>query len=363
MKKYVTFIIIFVILIILLVLVGYFNHDKIDTYIGNEDWLDKEPTASVTTQNIITNSASNYLTIFTNDGLSIYTQDASLIKNENLNSNKVSLCGNGPYTAVYAEDTKILYLYKDKEQIWNKTISNSIKDVVIHDNGFVSICFLQNGYKSGVTLFNNNGEAILTSYLASSYAVNTLLSKDFKLFYIAEVNTAGIKPKSSIRIIELNSKNNKEIANIEIASNEIITDIDYGFNENILILTDSAIYNLSKDNIVSNITKFNETNTLFASITNCINPCVVGYDTADEVVLKRFGDEEYTIKLSSVPQAYATMNNKIAVAVDDVIHIYNEKNQELARIIVKNSVSDLRFVKNASCLAVVYKNKIDFIKL
>ena len=364
MKKVIAIIVAFIILIILFGMIGYFNHDKIDSFIDNEEWLEKSVFSTQVTEDVLAITSNNYLVTYTNNSVNFYSSDGKIAKTFYLNSNSIKLAGSGAYTTVFDEDASMLYLYKDTTLLWEKKVPSQLKKISVNKNGYVATCYLPNGYKSGVTLYNSQGEALVTSYLASTYAVSTVCSKDNRYLYIAEVNISGISPQSFLRVIDLNNKTDKkEIINKKIISNEIITDISCTSQDEIIILTDSGMYKISPEYNAKSIYSFDEKDTMYATITDTDFPYVIEQDFTNDTILRIFAEEIINIKLPTIPELYETMANKLAIRMDNEVIVYSNSQKEIARISLTDNVVGLKFIKDANVLALIYKNKIEFVRL
>ncbi len=368
-KKVIAFIIVFIAICILFAMIGYYNHDKINELLDEDLWITKEVVASSTTQDVVDVSAGNYLALYTSDGLRFYNSEGKFSTTESFSSTKAKVVCKDDYTAVFAEDTSMLYFYKEKDKLWQNKISNQVQNISVNKKGYVLICFTPNGYKSGISVYNSNGNAILNKYLANNYATCSCLSNNNKQLFVGEVNLLGIKPQSYVSIIELSKSdtNAKELDKIEVATDEIITDLSMTSDGRLLILTDKSIYSLVNDNLEKLIT-FNENNTLFASITDVNAACVIEQSQSSTVsnnaLLKRIGLEELHEKeLEGIPQCICTSNDKIAVSIGDEVFVYNSNAKPVAKCSISDNVIALEFIKNGSTLALIYRNKIEFIKL
>ncbi len=365
-KKIIAITIAVVVLFVLLAMVGYFNHDKINELFNEEVWVIKEPFQTSITSDIVDVSAGNYLAVYTKDGLRFYNSRGTFFGTESISSSKVKLYSKDAYTLLFAEDTNTLYLYKDKSQLWKKDFKNEIRQVNVNSNGYVSLCFSQNGYKSGVTVYGPNGSVVLNKYLANDYATCAILSNDAKKLYISETNLSSIKPQSYVSVIEVSSSAN-EISKTKISNNEIITDISISKSGKIFVLTDKSIYSLEESNY-NKLYEFSEINTFFSSITGVETPFVIeqiaSSNLTNNAVLKRMGLEENAeVELNGIPQTVSSSNDKIALRIGSEVYIYNSISKLVGKIDIKDNVLKMEFMNDARELALIYRNKIEFIKL
>ena len=359
---------IFIIACILLALVGYFNHEEISSYIENDMWTYKEPFEVVTSPDITNVYRNSNLVTYTADGISFYNSNSKLVGIKNVISTSLKNDSKGSYLVLLFEDTNTLTLYKDSDELWSNVIKNDIKQISVNKNGYVAVCFSQTGYKSGVTVYSPNGENVLTTYLASTYAIDATISNDNKKLAIAQVNISGIKPKSSVKIIDMQDidSKSKEVVIENIGHNEIVTDIEYSYTGNLLILTDMAIY--SYTNQIAEMFRFDEKYTLYAKIDDLYQPFVIEQNTTDlysysSKIKTYHEEEEVSFELESIPQCYDSLNGKIALVVGDEIIILNSNLTMHSRIRINSNIISIKFIKDAKVLAIIYKDKIEFVRL
>ena len=367
-KKVIIIVSSLILLCLLFAMLGYYNHDAIGDFLDSESWLSKEPFSSSISQEIKESTGGNYLATYTSDGIKFYDYNGNLTRTVALSSTKAKLYSKDAYVVVLTEDTNTIYLYKDNALLWQEKINNSIKNISVSKNGYVSVCFSPSGYKSGIAIYDQNGKNILSTYLASTYAVDTAVSNNGKIVYIAEINTSGIKPQSYIRTIDLlsSSDSNKEVSYEKFASDEIVTDIEVTNQDVLLALTDIAIYSFDGEQ-PTKVCEFSEQNTLYATITNLENPCVieqtVSKTISDSTIIKKYTEEPCESMLAGVPQTVATSNDKIAIGIGSEVLVLNKDLKPVAKCVVSDNVTNIAFIKNASTLALIYKTKIEFIKL
>ncbi len=364
MKKIITVLVAIIVVVLLFALIGYFNHDQIDRYINNKAWLSREAFASIITDDISSFVANDYLVIANNDEINFYSAEGKLLDKKKISSSSVNLYGRGAYTVVEDVESKKLYCYKEKNLIWEKQLPPETQNIIVSKNGFVILCFAPNGYKSGVNVYNNQGDILVTSYLASTYAVDACLSSDNKLLYISEINLSGIEPQSYLKVIDISMKDNsKEIFSDKIINNTIITDIEYISPEYLLAMTTEGIYKIMGDYSVKQLCKFEDGTTMIANINKCKHPIVIDQDVSNEYVIKKFGEEIFKTTVPETIQTIDTMDNKIAVMLNNEVVVFDETLKEIGQISVSDNVTNIRFVKNTNTLAIIYKNKIEFVKL
>ena len=203
-----------VILIILFAVLGFYFHDDIQKYIEEESWL---YTTSYAEKEILpaTTYANGYgLIAIRDNNLYVYDNKLNLENSSNINTSSVFYRSNGVYTVIASKEKNFIKLFNKNKEQWSKDLAFDIKGINVNQNGYVSVVFSQNGYKSGVKAYSANGDEISNVYLGSTYAIDADVSHDGKILYLVEVDLNGINATSNLKVVEI-SNNTKKVYKID----------------------------------------------------------------------------------------------------------------------------------------------------
>ena len=367
MNKKIMYIILFLVLIIISLLC-YFNYDKLSEYFSNEEWKIAETTGSVMLENYysIDGTASNLVVVGNN-----YMRGYSNVSKENFDESvslkNATTCSDGEYCIIGEKDGAKIYMINTNVKVWENEVQGSIHGVTVNKNGYSAIIYKQTGYKTLIKVLSPQGEEIFTSYLASTYAVDVDISNDNKLLAIAEINTEGINATSNIKIIDINKLEQNEIKSIPLEDNSLVTNIEYTNKNELLIQTDKNIKIIDAEGL-HELTEAFDKNTYFASIENANKPIVISknenglFDVNYQISIFEVNGEETAYTLEKLPTIIKTQKNSIAVVIENQIFIVNTNGKLEKRYEVSGSVKDLCFFEEGHSLAIIYRDRIDFIK-
>ena len=344
------------ILIFVFAFLGFIFHDEITNYIEEESWVYTVP--YINKEIDVANSYVNgqILMAIKDNYLFIYNKNLETSKTENLNSSDMISKSNGAYSVIASKDKNFIRAYKSGKEIFNKEFPFTIEEITINKNGFIGVIFLQNGYKSAIKLYNQNGDEVLYIYLASTYVVDAEVSADNKKLYVVEVDFNGINPKSNLKVIDV-ATNSSNI--IEIAEDEIATDVEISKNI-VYVLTNKAIYKIDEQGQKSLVYGFEGKDVIYASIENNNIPFVV---ESNENILRTFKELDYNLILPEKPMLIDSMNNYIALCFKDEIWIVNDTCKVLKKIKIDSGLESIMFYDNGKTLALIHSGNIELVNI
>ncbi|MBR3281142.1 MAG: hypothetical protein IKI57_04825 [Clostridia bacterium] len=345
-----------IILIFVFASLGFIFHDEIKNYIEEESWIYVTPYIDKNVD--VANAYVNGKELMTvNDNyLFVYNKNLETVKTENINSSDIISKSNGSYSVIASKDKNFIKAFKSGKEIWSKELPFAIKEITINKNGFVSVVFLQNGYKSGLKLYNSNGDEILNIYLASTYAVDVEISEDNKKIFVSEVDFNGINTKSNLKTIDVAS--NDWVVS-ELGDDEIATDVEIS-NNNVYLLSNKAIYKFDNQGEKSLVYSFEGKNVIYASIENNKYPFVV---ESDENVLKTFKDLDYYLSIPEEPMLIDSMDSNIAMCFKNEIWVVNDNCRILKKIKINSGLESIMFFNNGKTLALIHSDKIELVNI
>lgn len=370
-KKYIK--LLFVLVCICFLLVGYFNFEKIITFFNDKEWEFAESFATINVENISQVEAGKSLLVLTNNKLELYEDSAISEYSENLVTTGVICDTSDDYLVVVLKDTNTISLFKESELIWQKKYNWTILNASVNKNGYVTVIYSQAGYKSSIKIFKPSGEELFTTYLASTYALDVEISNDNKILYIAEIDTEGIKIKSNIKLIEITALEfatnaSQKVETLLDGTDTLITDIEYSNLNKLFILRESGVDVIDNEKKIKNIGEFEIKNTLFSSIKNLNYPIAIEKKSTgiftNETNLKIFKDEEtLEINIEKTPQGIDTMKDIIALNLGDEVLFLNTNGKVEKRYELERQLSDIKLYNNGKLAALIFRDRIELIKL
>lgn len=350
--------------------VGYFNYEKIVKFFEDKEWEIADSFATLKFENISQVEAGKALLVLTNSSFELYSNHAKAEYQENMITTGILSNSCEEYMVIATKDTNTIYLLKGTEVVWKNPFSWNILNVSVNKNGYVIIIYSQSRYSS-IKILKPTGEELFTTYLGSTYAVDVEMSNDNKTLYIAEIDTEGIKVKSNIKIIEiaeLETKTNPSVETILVGTDDLIVDIEYSSQNQLFILKDSGIAKIDANKEIKEIATFNEKSTLFSSIKDMNDPIVIekistGIFT-NETNLKILKDTEtIEVKIDRIPQNIDTAYDKIALNLGDEVLFLNMNGKVVKRYELENQLTTVKLYDKGSFAALVFRDRIELIKL
>ncbi len=351
---------------------GYKNRDELMMYFSNQDWKQAEITGTTTLSNhfAIDGTSSNlivvgnnYLHGFSNNGEENFDMNVSL-------KNAVT-SATGDYCIIGEKDGTKVYMINSNAKIWEMDIQGTLLDVSVNKNGYSAIIYKQVGYKSLIRVMKPDGTELFTTYLASTYALDAEISNDNKTLAIAEINTEGIKVESIVELINMSDLEKKNSTKFVLEDDTLITNIEYNSKNKLLIQTDSGIQIVDNNELKVLIDKF-DTNTKFVTIENESSPVVISkienglFDSS--YILKIFDYKENDVtyeeyQIDDLPSILASKDNKIAMLIEKELIIVNLNGKLLKKYDVSGNIKSIIIFNNGNSLAVIYRDKMEFMKI
>ncbi|MBR6253758.1 MAG: hypothetical protein IKR04_08110 [Clostridia bacterium] len=364
-KKHIVIFVIIVILILACTFGGFYFHDEIDKFLNGQNWNYINSYAQIDNIQPTNCFGRNLLGVVTKEGFNIYNKNTAVTK-EDQTISSVMYASRGAFTALYTVDSKTLYLIKNNDIVFNEEIDTMPKSIYINDDGYVVVLYTQAGYKTGIKVYNPNGDEVLATYLASSYATCVDISKDNRLLYVGEVDSSGIKIKSKVKTIDFSSKDTSEL---ELPLGCIITEIS-STNNKLIAKTDVGIFNIDMSSkSVEKYIDFKQESVISSYLYD--NNVVIiknNVDPADDEDLSEYllvyHNEQYShnLPIDSVPQGVDLYNNTIALNFGNEVWVV-ESGYIKSKIAIDEALIGMNIFSYGKELALVYRNKIEFVKI
>ncbi len=361
-KKYIAIFIIIIILFLLFAFLGFYYHDDIEKIIDGDNWSYIDSYTELdSTQSLICFGRNN-LCVCTKEGFKVYNNTA-VTEKKDITITDYLYDSDGIYSALYVTDTKTIYLIKNDEIILNKTLDISPKSIYVSKSGYVVVLYSQIGYKTGIRVYKHDGEETLTTYLANSYATCAKISNDDKYLFVGEVDSSGIKVKSKIKEIELDSKKTEDI---DLPLGGIIVDIQSHNNE-LLVKTDIGIYKVNSSTKEMELLIDYNINSAINAYINVNNEAILIKDN-DEPYLNDYeivfykNDVKQSVPFNSFPQDIDIYENIVALNFGNEVWII--RNGHLKnKIIINEALTGMNIFSDGKELALMFRDSIKIVKI
>lgn len=316
---------------------------------------------------------SKYIAILKDNTLTTYNSSGKIEAENNIQITNPITTGNGKYLIIAEQDSSKIYLLKDNNIRWEKTLEGNISRISVNSSGYSTIILKGTAYKSVVLLLDDSGNEMFKYYMSSTIAVDASISEDNKYVGIAEVNTSGTLIQSNIKILSIaKAKENPTEAIVYTYNaplNSLVLNIKYQNKNKLVCEYDNEIH-VIKDNVDTKLTDINtdqEKITYYSiELDNNIvknveeNASLFATNTAIKII-NSTTQKENTYKFGGVIKEMYCCGSKIALNLGSEIHFVDTNgwlikkytsNQEVRKIVISNEVA-----------GIIYRNKIELIKL
>lgn len=316
---------------------------------------------------------SKYIAILKDNTLTTYNSSGKIEAENNIQITNPITTSNGKYLIIAEQDSSKIYLLKDNNIRWEKTLEGNISRISVNSSGYSTIILKGTAYKSVVLLLDDSGNEMFKYYMSSTIAVDASISEDNKYVGIAEVNTSGTLIQSNIKILSIaKAKENPTEAIVYTYNaplNSLVLNIKYQNKNKLVCEYDNEIH-VIKDNVDTKLTDINtdqEKITYYSiELDNNIvknveeNASLLTTNTAIKII-NSTTQKENTYKFEGVIKEMYCSGSKIALNLGSEIHFVDTNgwlikkytsNQEVRKIVISNEVA-----------GIIYRNKIELIKL
>lgn len=379
-KKLIIYISLGIILAIVLItmLVYYSSKDArnfLDTYLFRKN-ITQERLNSIELDydsNVSIFAYNKNICILAENKLMQYNTSGNLENEINLEINNPVYNVNNKYIAISEKNGNTLNLISGSEILWTKKLDGNISKINVNNNGYVSVILTGTTYKSVIVTLDNKGNELFKTYLSTTTAVDTSISKNNKYLAFAEVNTSGTTIQSNIKEVSIErAKENpsESIVNTYSAdNNKLIINIKYNEDNKIVCFYDNEITLLEKENntILLNLNENNK-NINFANINldgyvyRAIEENDGLFNTNTVIEMKNVNNDKTTVRTIKGTAKYIySFNNIVAVNMGQEIEFFNTsgwllKNytstQEVQNIVIGNGIA-----------GIIYKDKVELLNL
>ena len=183
------------------------------------------------------------LVVADNMGTREYSKDGKEVaKNDIVLNNPIVSSYENRFVLAESEGNK-LYIYSGKDLVWQYQMEEKILKTDINKNGYVAVLFEKTGYKSGIRLFDNEGNVIYTKLFATTNVIDVSLSPNNQYISTVEINTADNKVNSVISYIGTNG----EVVFATAEPDIILSGIKFVDNNISIAVGDNKIIRINKN--------------------------------------------------------------------------------------------------------------------
>jgi len=276
---------------------------------------------------------------------------------------------NDNYLCVAEKDGQRIYLIEGHNIIWQKDLEGNISDISLNKNGYVSVSLSGTSYKTIVLLINPQGSELFKNYLSSSYVIDTSVCDNNKYLAIAEANLTGALIQSNIKIISIEAatQNSSDsiVYNYIAPSNNLIINVEY-ISKDVLVCKFDDHISFIKDNQVTEISKFNDSNVIFADINDRVIQVVkesngIINTTFKLEIITPNGSNIKTYNIGEEPKSIQVYDNIVAINLGSEVLFVNNNGWLIKQYESSQEVKEIILCDNLA--GIIYSNKIEIISL
>ena len=292
--------------------------------------------------------------------LTFYNKSANKVDSIDVEISDPLFATNGKYLCIAEKNGSKIYLISGKNVVWQKDVEGQISNLSLNKNGYVAVSISGTTYTTVCRVYDENGNDLFTNYLSKSYVIDSAISNDNKFLALAETNFSGIAIQSNIKIISIDKALTNSSDTIQYSYSapigDFVINIEYSANDDLVCLYDNHI-DIVKDNSVSEITSFANSNILFADINNKLiqiekrNTGMLSSEFELQIIdISTLERKVYA--LDKEPKSLEVFGNVIAVNFGtEVLFINNSSwliknytsSQEIQSIILSNNLAGIVF--------------------
>ncbi len=364
------FIIIIVVMVLLFALVIFINRDRITSFINSKQWEIVDSIATIYPNKYLgVAGCGDKILVIENDKVTAYTNSTASSYSESINIKDVVVDSNKDYCVIGETQGSKLFLFNEKGKVWEFDVNGEIQEVAVNKNGYVACIYSKSGYRALIKVINNNGEEVITNYLASTYAVDADISNDNKYLTIAEINVDGINLESSLKIVDIFNTKENEAKTVPMERNTLILDVEYDDKNELLVLEDSRIERIDSNYDKVLVKEYKAGEASHVTIGNENNAIIIekedtGIFSTKYVVRIYDNDlEEKEYELDTSSKAIFAQGKTICIDVGNELLFLNTNGKLTKRCKIDGQVRDVKLYNNGSMSAIVFKDRVEIVKL
>jgi hypothetical protein len=357
------------VLLILISIFIYTNYDRISKYISNKEWQLADSVATISLDKYIGIQGNDEgLILIDSEKIQMFSNSTKEIYSETLSFKTPIHDTCGKYFVIAEKNGSKLYLFSDKQKKWEFELIGEITGLSVNKNGYVSVIYMQSGYKSLVKTIGPDGKELFTNYLASSYAVDTCISFDNKLLAIAEVNTDGIKIESTVKIIQVDKISDENVESINLGDGLVI-DTEFEDKNNLLVVQDNRTLVINGNLEIIEIEKINYNDIILVTIENDNNIVLVKknnnglFDNSGVMCIYDAKGNKKEFLLNSTPKQIYALGKVIAVDQGSEILFVNLNGKLIKRCELSGEVKEIQLYDGGNMAGLIFRDRIELVKI
>ena len=377
-KKIILSIVISILVVAIIVMVAlYITNNEFRNWIDIEIFRKEISQDGVTTIELDEGESSNiyafnkYIGILSKNKLYFYGSSGEEVTNLEVQISNPLFDSANRFLAIGESNGQKIYVIEDKEIAWESEVEGNISKVYVNKNGYVAVIMTGMSYKSGVQVFDPEGNSLFISFLSSTIAVDVAISNDNKYLAIAEVDTSGTIIQSNIRMISVEKAktdpSNSVENNYKSEQNKLIVNIDYQDKDRIVCMytdTINIIENGQESVIFDNKDKRITAQSIdlrnyFATIQEESSGIFSANSVINIVNVDNKDVQNYTVE-TSVKEMY-TKGDIIALNLGTEVEFINTGGWLVKRYIANQEVSNVTISDNIA--GIIYRDKVEIINL
>jgi len=155
---------------------------------------------------------------------------------------KLQISGN--YILVSDISGQNIYIIKNGNIVFEKTLDNPIFNAQINENGFLAVSTSADGFSSKVTVYNNLGTEIYSYSISDNVAIDCLVSPDNHNLAVSLYGTENSQVVSSIAFIDMSKQ---AIVEKPSYTNIVISNLFYNSDGHLFAVGDTAALYFDKN--------------------------------------------------------------------------------------------------------------------
>ena len=297
----------------------YNNYEDILMYITNKDWQVAESIGTVNVSNFYSvDGTSSNLLVVGNNYITGYSNTSKQTFDEAISVKGVVTASEGDYCIIGETDGTKLYMINGSKKVWSSEIQGTILGVSVNKNGYSAVIYKQAGYKSLV-----------------------------------------------------NNVNQENVKKVDLGDDVLVVDVKFNDKNQIVVQTDSDI-KIIENGQLNSFLSFKDLNVNIATIKNDNNAIYISkvdnglFDSKYVLTICDYKDggankKEYEMK--SLPSMMVTQKKNIVLLVENELLVVNSNGKLVKRVESVGNIKSIVMFDNGNSFGLVYRDKIEFLKI
>lgn len=280
-----------------------------------------------------------------------------------------SIFVNDKYMVIANNSSGVVYFFSGKKEVFNKRIDGEIENIFLEENGNIAIEYSTSGYKKIIGVYNNKGDHLYNAYISSDILVGVNMLKNSTKLLLIKVNSLSFKTGITISMLDVN-KENSEPYDLVTIDNSVLYDYKINGN-NLIMLLDSGIkcvdLNTSE---IKTFKEYDSNQVLYISLSDNYFSLVEKrlMDTEESYTIESFKYNENNIiigtkDIETSPKMFKSCGLINYLVFQNKLSFYNKWGINIKNIDVEYPPKEIVPFRDGRSLALIYTNKIYFIKI